>query len=85
MYVEATPNGKLARAYRTALKEGCLKIRVVGQTGTSLKKMITKSEPFSEGKCNQNECKMCKLESSTNCKGKGILYQITYKLWVVCW
>ena len=76
MFVEATPNGHLAKAYRKALKEAHLKIRVVQQAGKSLKKMITKSDPSCEVKCNQNKCKMCKFDSSTNCKGRGVEYQI---------
>ena len=75
MFVKATPNGQLAKAYRKALKEAGLKIRVVERAGKSLKKLQTKSDPFREGKCNQNKCKMCKLDSSTNCKGRGVLYQ----------
>ena len=76
MFVEATPNGQLAKAYRKALKKASLKIRVVERAGKSMKKMLTKSDPFREGKCSQNKCKMCKLDSNTNCKGRGVVYQI---------
>ena len=61
MFVEATPNGHLAKAYRKALKEAHLKIRVVQRAGKSLKKMITKSDPSCEGKCNQNKFKCAYL------------------------
>ena len=40
MFVEATPNGQLAKAYRKALKEAGLKIRVVEREGKSLKKLL---------------------------------------------
>ena len=76
MFVEATPNGQLTKAYRKALKEAGLKIHVVERVGKPLKKMLTKSDPFRKGKCNQNKCKMCKLDSSINCKGSGVVYQI---------
>ena len=69
MFVEATPNGQLAKTYRKALKEARLKIRVVERVGKSMKKMITKSDPFREGQCNQNKYKMYKLDSSTNRRG----------------
>ena len=76
MFVEATPNGQLTKAYRKALKEAGLKIHVVERVGKSLKKMLTKSDPFRKGKCNQNKCKICKLDSSIICKGSGVVYQI---------
>ena len=50
MFMEATPNGQLAKAYRKALKEAGLKMRVVERAGKSLKKLLTKSDPFREGK-----------------------------------
>ena len=79
MFVEATPNEQLAKAYRKALREASLKIRVVERAGKSMKKMLTKSDPFPEGKCSQNKCKMCKLDSNTNCKGRGVAYQIKFQ------
>ena len=75
-FVEATPNRQLAKEYRKALNELCLKICIIQWAGKSLKKMITKSDPFNEGKCNQNKWKICKLDSSTKCKGRGVVYQI---------
>ena len=41
-----------------------------------MKKLLRKSDPFREGKCNQNKCNICQLDSSTNCKGRGVVYQI---------
>ena len=76
MFVEATPNGQLAKAYRKALKEASLKVRAVERAGKSMKKMLLKSDSFREGKCNQNMCKMCRLYSHTNCKERSVVYQI---------
>ena len=42
VFVEATPNGQLAKAYRKALKEASLKIPVVERAGASMKKMLAK-------------------------------------------
>ena len=45
MFVEATPNGQLAKIYRKALKEVGMKICVVEIAGISLKKILKKSDP----------------------------------------
>ena len=74
--MEATPNGRLGKAYRKGPKEAGFKIRVVERAGKSLKKILTISDPFREGKCNQNKFKICKFDSSANCKGRGVVYQI---------
>ena len=79
MFVEAPPNGQLAKVYRKALKEASLEIRVVERAGKSMKKMLAKSDPFCEGKCNQNKCKMGKSDSNTNSKRRGVVYQIKYQ------
>ena len=74
--MEETPNGELAKAYRRALKEASIKIRVVERAGESMKKVLRKSDPFREEKCNKNKCRVCKLGSYTNCKERGVVYQI---------
>ena len=61
------------------LKEAGLKIRVVERAGRSLKKMLTKSDPLHEDKCNHNKCKACKLNSSANCKGREVVYQMKFQ------
>ena len=76
MFVEAKRSGQLAYKYREALKEAGLKVRVVERAETSLKKMLTKSDPFPEDKCNQNNCKVCKLNSGANCKERGVVHQV---------
>ena len=35
--------------------------------------MLTKSDP------NQNKCKVCKLNSSANCKRRSVVYQMKYQ------
>ena len=79
MFVEATPGGLLAKTYREALKEAGLKIRVAKRAGRSLRKILTKSDPFREDKCNQNKCKVCKLNWNTKCKGRGVVYKMKFQ------
>ena len=67
MFVEATT--------RKALKEAGLKIRIVERAGRSLKKILTKPDPFREDK----NCKVCKLNSSANRKGREVVYQVKWQ------
>ena len=57
-------------------KEAGLKIRVVERAGRSLKNIQTKSDSPCEDKCNENNCKVCMLNLSANCKGRGVVYQM---------
>ena len=76
MFVEATPNEELAKACKIALKESELKIRVVERAGKSLKRTLAKSDPFRKTTCNQDKCKVCKINSKVNCKSRGVVYEM---------
>ena len=65
MFVEAAPSGQLPEMYRKALKEACLKVRIVGRAGRSLRKILTKLDPFHE--------EVCKFIWNVNCKGRGVV------------
>ena len=69
--VETTPIEQLAKPCRKALKEAGLKICIFER---ALKKILTKSDLSREDKCNQNKCKVCKLNSNANYKGRGAVY-----------
>ena len=56
-----------------------MKIRVVERAGRSLENIRTKSDPFLEDMCNQDNCKVCKLNSSANCNEGGVVYQMKFQ------
>ena len=76
MFIEATPNEQLAKTCRRALKEAGLRNRVVERAGKSLKRTLSKSDPFRKTVCHQDKCKMCKLNSNAKCKSRGAVYQM---------
>ena len=39
-------------------------------------KILPRSDPFREDKCNQNKCKVSILNSKPNCKERGFVYQM---------
>ena len=79
MFIEVAPSGQLVKTYRKVIKEAGLKIRVVERARRSLKKLLTKSDPFREDKCNHNKYKACKLNSNANCKGREVVYQMKFQ------
>ena len=75
MFVDATPNEKLANECRKIVRDAGLKIRIVEKAGTSVKRSVVKSNPFGKQPC---ECEVCKLglPSKFNCKQRGVVYQV---------
>ena len=69
-------NEQLAKTCRRALKKAGLKIRIVERAGKSIKRILAKSDPFRKTVCDQDKCKVCKLDSKANCKGRCVVYQM---------
>ena len=46
IFTPATPNSSLKKSYEKAIKETTLKIKVIEQSGTQLKRMLQTSNPF---------------------------------------
>ena len=61
MFVDATPNGELAAECKKALKDSELGIRVVERSGKSIRKVLSKSDPFQETSCGRENCKVCEI------------------------
>ena len=76
MFVDATPNGELAEECKKALKSSELKIRVVERSGQSLRNVLSKSDPFQNGSCGRDTCKVCKANPKINCKTRDVVYGI---------
>ena len=76
MFVDATPNGELAAECKKALKSSELKIRVVERSGQSLRNVLSKSDPFQNGSCGKDTCKVCKANPKINCKMRDVVYRI---------
>ncbi|KAJ8037510.1 hypothetical protein HOLleu_18339 [Holothuria leucospilota] len=79
LFIDATPNSELARKCRKIYKECGLKVKVVEKTGTSVKTMLVKSNPFKrQGKSGMGEeCKVCEdTEGELDCKKREVVYEI---------
>lgn len=77
-FVQSTPSGQLAAECRQVFKKSKLKVKVVERSGTSMKRLLTKSNPFQTAKCSHPTCCVCKNSSSRMpiCQVRDCVYQI---------
>ena len=76
LFVDATPRSELAKECRGILKEAELKIKVVEKSGKLLKRYLTRSDPFKLLNCESEECYVCKVNPTLNCKTRDAVYEI---------
>ena len=67
----------MAREFQKILNETDLQIKVVEKAGTSLKRLLCKSNPFRPNKCIDSECYVCKNSDKLNCKSRECVYKLT--------
>ena len=60
MFVESTPGGELRKRVEKLVKKFDLKIKVVERVGTTVKRMIQRSDPFKRVSCGRLDCELCK-------------------------
>ena len=53
-----------------------IKIKVVEKTGTTVKKMLQKSNPFKQQRCGRENCLVCKQAGRGPCNAQGVMYDI---------
>ena len=62
IFVPATPQSQLKDRYVRAIKDAGFKIKVVEQSGITLKRMLQRSDPFKEKNCRNINCLSAALE-----------------------
>ena len=65
------------KAYQEQIKKSGFKIKVVEQSGTKLKDMLHKRDPFKTQNCGQGECLVCGTGGRGNCRKENITYTIS--------
>ena len=53
-----------------------IKIKAVEKTGTTLKKVLQKSNPFKQQRCGRENCLVCKQAGRGPCNAHGVTYKI---------
>ena len=74
-YVDATPGGSLARECQRILDRCEVPIKVMEKTGDSIKRLLTKSNPFKTGNCDDPTCPVCARECGINCRSSDVVYE----------
>ena len=54
-------------------------MKVVEKVSNTIKKSLTKSNPFKEVGCHQISCKVCETGGKVDCKARDVVYRISCK------
>ncbi len=77
IFVPYTPGEKLKKAYEEEIRKSELKIKVVEQTGTKIKDILHKKDPFKQDRCTRGDCFVCTTNGKGNCSKENATYQIS--------
>jgi len=66
MFVDATPCSELAKRIRSAVVETGLRIKVVEKSGTTVKSLLQRSNPFGVDHCGRADCFICEGGNEMN-------------------
>ena len=53
-----------------------IRLKLVEKTGTTLKEMLQKSDPFKRQRCGREDCLVCKQAGKGPCNAHGVTYEI---------
>ena len=80
IFVPATPRSQLRNLFMREIKETGFKINVVEQSGVTLKRMLQRSDPFQERKCNNINCLICSTGGKGSCRSTGVTYELVCQI-----
>ena len=76
IFVEATPKSVLKERMERVIAKHKLKMRVIERVGTTIKRLLQKSDPFMKSVCDRNDCVLCQKGSKVNCRDRGCVYEL---------
>ena len=79
MFVEATPESILKKAIEKVIRKFKVKIKVVERVGTTVKRVLQKSNPFQGRDCGREGCLICAEGSKNDCRVRGVVYELWCK------
>ena len=82
MFVDATRNNYLQKHLQNVFCDNNLMIKVKERSGTSIKRQLSKSDPFKNKSCAGENCNICTTNTNNNtthinCKTRDVVYEIT--------
>ena len=79
IFVPATPNSELKRRYDEQIRQAGFRMKVIEQSGTTLRKKLQRSNPFKDKRCRRDDCMVCENEGKGNCRATRVTYGIACK------
>ena len=79
MFVEATPQSQLRKEVEKVLRKHKVKIKVVERVGTTVKRVLQKSNPFPPKDCGRDSCLICASGCKVDCRTRGVVYELWCK------
>ena len=76
IFVPAMPGSQLKLRYMREIKATDFKIKVVEQSGTTLKAMLQRSDPFKQRRCVNADCLLCRTDGKESCRSTGVTYEL---------
>lgn len=76
IFVPAMPGSQLQKEYQREIKNQGYRIKVVEKTGTTLKEVLQRSDPFKWKKCGREDCLVCKQAGKGPCNAHGVTYKV---------
>ena len=80
IFVPATPGSQLKNHYIEEIEGAGFKIKVVKQSGVTLKLMLQRSDPFREKECKNTNCLVCSTGRKGPCRSTSITYELVCQL-----
>ena len=71
MFVQATENSELKNKIQNAARKNKIKVKVQERSGTKIKGLLQRSDPFSNTKCKRMNCIICTNQLGINCRARG--------------
>ena len=79
MFVEATPQSQLRKEVEKVLRKYKVKVKVVERVGTTVKRLLQKSNPFTPKDCGRDSCLICAEGCKVDCRMRGVVYELWCK------
>ena len=79
IFIPMTPKSELAHTLQKRIDDSGLKMKVVERAGTTLKRMLQKSDPFRPATCGWNDCFVCITGGKGSCQSESVNYDIDCK------
>ena len=81
LFVPCTPNEELKKEYEKEIKKSGFGIKVIEKSGTKIRDILHKKDPFKKGQCEREDCFVCQSDGKgkQNCNKGNITYKISCK------